>query len=101
MAWHMWPIPIESESPSPETPIYVKSRFAAMAPVVMGGMRPCAELKPCAPFTKYAGVFEEQPIPLIFASRCGGIEISHRVRTMAAVMESCPQPAHKVDIEPS
>ena len=28
------------------------SRLAALAPVAMGGMRPCAELKPCAPLTK-------------------------------------------------
>jgi hypothetical protein len=67
----------------------------------MVGMRPCAELKPCAPFTKYAGVFDEQPMPLIFASMCGRIDISHSALTIAAVMESCPQPAHSVDMEPS
>ena len=31
-------------------------------------MRPCTELKPCAPLTKYAVVFDEQPMPDSFAT---------------------------------
>jgi len=46
-------------------------------------------------------VFDEHPMPLILASMCGSIESSHRARTMAAVTESCPHPAHSVDITPS
>ena len=41
MAWQNWPSPIESESPSPEMPMYVSSRLAALAPVAIAGMRPC------------------------------------------------------------
>ena len=40
-------------------------------------------------------------MPLIFASMCGSMDCSHSARTMAAVTESCPQPAHSVDMEPS
>src|SRR5580704_6438425 len=101
MAWQRWPRPIESESPSPEMPMYINSRLAAFAPVAMGGMRPWAEFKPCAELTKYAGVLEEHPIPLSFAMRCGGVESSQSARTIAAVMESCPHPAHSVDMAPS
>ena len=52
MAWHSWPRPIDSESPSPEMPMYESALLAALAPVAMAGMRPCAELNPCAPLTK-------------------------------------------------
>jgi hypothetical protein len=67
----------------------------------MVAMRPCAELKPCAPRTKYVGVLEEHPMPLSFAIMCGGVESSQKACTMAAVTESCPHPAHNVDIAPS
>ena len=49
-----------------------KFGVTAAAPVAIAGMRPCAELKPCAPDRKYVGVFDEQPMPDIFATRCGG-----------------------------
>src|SRR5262252_205783 len=101
MAWQSWPKPMESESPSPETPMYTRSRFAAAAPVAIAGIRPCAELNPCAPLTKYVGVLEEQPIPLNLAIWCGGVDNSQKARVIAAVMESWPQPAHSVDIVPS
>ena len=78
MAWQSWPRPMESESPSPEIPIYRRSRLAAAAPVAIEGMRPCAELKPCAPPTKYVGVLEEQPMPLSLAMRCGGVDNSQK-----------------------
>ena len=78
IAWQSWPSPIESESPSPEMPMYVSSRFAALAPVASAGMRPCTLLNPCDCLRKYAVVFDEQPMPLIFAARCGGISSSHK-----------------------
>ena len=47
IAWQSWPRPIDSESPSPEMPMYTRSRFAAFAPVASAGMRPCTPLNPC------------------------------------------------------
>ena len=64
-------------------------------------MRPCTELNPCDALKKYAGVFDEQPMPLIFATLCGGMSSSKNACTIAAVIESWPQPAHSVDIPPS
>ena len=40
-------------------------------------------------------------MPLSFAIMCGSIESSQKARVMAAVMESCPQPAQSVDMAPS
>jgi hypothetical protein len=79
----------------------VSDRLAAAAPLVTDGMRPCTELKPCDCFMKYAVVFDEQPIPLIFPTRCGSRAISQPAWMSAAVTESCPHPAHSVDIAPS
>ena len=62
--------------------------MAVLAPVVTDGMRPCTELKPCDCCTKYAGVFEEQPIPLIFASMWGSMSSSNTAWMIAAVTES-------------
>src|SRR5258708_35945193 len=101
MACESWPSPMESESPSPEMPMYVRSRFAALAPEVTDGIRPCTELKPCEPFMKYAVVLDEQPMPLIFAALCGGNASSQHACISAAVTESCPHPAQSVDIAPS
>src|SRR5690606_21220698 len=95
------PRPIDRESPSPDTPIRCSSRFAADAPVAIDGIRPCTELKPCDAPRKYAGVFDEQPMPLTFAARCGGTSSSKKACTIAAVIESWPQPAQSVDIPPS
>ncbi len=53
-----------------------KAALSPFAPVVTEGMRPWTELKPCEPLTKYAGVFDEQPMPESFAILCGGIESS-------------------------
>src|SRR5690606_25826076 len=72
-----------------------------MAPVAIEGMRPCTELKPWPPLTKYAVVLDEQPMPDNFTSCSGRIDICQQASTSAAVMESCPQPAHNVDIPPS
>ena len=46
-------------------------------------------------------VNEHGPIPEIFANRCGGSDSSAHAWTMAALTESCPHPAHSVDIAPS
>jgi hypothetical protein len=75
--------------------------LAAFAPVAIAGMRPCTLLKPCASLRKYAGVFDEQPMPESFATVCGAMSSSQNAWTMAAVMESWPQPAHSVDMRPS
>ena len=64
-------------------------------------MRPCTPLNPCDCFMKYAVVFDEQPMPLIFAARCGGTSSSQNAVIIAAVTESCPQPAQSVLIAPS
>ena len=79
----------------------MRSRFAAFAPLATLGMRPCTELKPCDCLMKYAVVFDEQPMPLIFAARCGGSSSSQNAWMIAAVTESCPHPAHSVLIAPS
>ena len=73
MAWQNCPSPIDSVSPSPETPMYCSSRFAAFAPMAIDGMRPCTELKPWPPLTKYAVVFDEQPMPESFTRFCGSM----------------------------
>ena len=65
------------------------------------GMRPCTELKPCPPLTKYAVVFDEQPIPDSFTMFCGSMSRPQDASIMAAVMLSWPQPAHRVDRPPS
>src|SRR6476620_10597322 len=101
MAWQSWPRPIDSESPSPDTPIMIRSPLAAFAPVATAGMRPCTLLKPCASRRKYAGVFDEQPMPDSFATLYGEIDRSQNAWMMAAVIESWPQPAQRVVIEPS
>ena len=75
--------------------------FASIAPVATDGMRPCTELKPCPPPTKYAVVFDEQPMPDSLATRCGWISSSQQAWMIAAVIESWPQPAHSVLILPS
>src|SRR3954463_2871079 len=101
IAWQNCPRPIDSVSPSPEMPMYVRLRFAAFAPVATDGMRPCTELKPWPPATKYAVVFDEHPMPDIFTRFCGSISMPQEASVIAAVIESCPQPAHRVDRLPS
>ena len=65
------------------------------------GIRPCTELNPWEFDKKYAGDFDEQPIPESFATLCGWMFISQHASTIAALIESCPQPAHSVLNEPS
>ena len=47
------------------------------------------------------GVFEEQPMPESFATRCGWIASSKQASMIAAVIESWPQPAQSVETLPS
>jgi len=47
------------------------------------------------------GVFDEQPMPESLATRCGSIDSSKQACTIAAEIESCPQPAQSVEIVPS
>src|SRR5688500_11840449 len=95
------PSPIEAESPSPDTPMQMRSRLARLAPVNTEGIRPCTELKPWLAPRKEVGVFEEQPMPESFATRCGGRSSSKQAWMIAPEIESCPQPAQSVDTAPS
>ena len=70
------PIPMDAVSPSPDTVMPNRLRFASSAPVAIEGARPCTELNPWARFRKYAGDFEEQPIPENFATVHGSTPIS-------------------------
>ena len=82
------------------------SRFTAslcsarLAPVSTDGMRPCTLLKPCELPRKYVGVLDEQPMPESFATRCGAMSSSKNAWMIAPEIESCPQPAHKVETVP-
>ena len=58
-----WPMPMEAVSPSPLSPMPISVRLASRAPVAMAGMRPWTALKPCDRPRKYAGDFDEQPMP--------------------------------------
>src|ERR1700678_4510999 len=64
-------------------------------------MRPCTELNPCDPPTKYAVVLDEQPIPDSLTSCSGRSERAQHASMIDAVTESCPHPAHSVDMLPS
>src|SRR5690349_204760 len=91
---------MEAVSPSPLTPSASRSLFASTAPVVTDGMRPCTELKLCDLLMKYAGLFDEQPMPDIFATRCGSTPISYMASMMRSEMALCPQPAQRVVLPP-
>ena len=71
-----WPRPIDAVSPSPDTPTETRFRFARTAPVATAGMRPCTALNPCAREMKYAGVFDEQPMPESLITDSGRTPIS-------------------------
>ena len=79
----------------------MRSRFARFAPVSTEGIRPWTLLKPCELPRKYVGVFDEQPMPESFATRCGSTSRLKNAWTIAAEIESWPQPAHSVEIAPS
>ena len=54
--------------------------------MAIDGMRPCTELKPCPPLTKYAVVFDEQPMPDSFTMFCGSMSRPQDASIIAAVM---------------
>ena len=93
-------MPIEAVSPSPETPSAIMVWLASTAPVVTEGMRPCTLLNECERLIKYAGLFDEQPMPLIFITRSGSTPISYMASMMRSEMALWPQPAHSVDLPP-
>jgi hypothetical protein len=49
---------------------------AKRAPVAREDMRPCKPLKPKERLRKYAGLFDEQPMPLNFITDSGTISSS-------------------------
>src|ERR1700731_2111886 len=95
-----WPMPMEAVSPSPLTPMQINLRLANMAPVATEGIRPCTALKLWERLMNYAGVFEEQPMPLGLMSNSGGTPISYMASIMRSEIALCPQPAHKVVFPP-
>ena len=81
--------------------MYVRLWLAAFAPVAIDGIRPWTPLKPCAPLTKYAVVFDEQPMPDSLTRFSGLSDRPQTASVIAAVIESWPQPAQSVDMPPS
>src|ERR1700733_3426180 len=63
-------------------------------------MRPCTLLKLNERLMKYAGLLDEQPMPLIFITRSGSTPISYMASTIRSEMALWPQPAHSVDLPP-
>src|SRR5579883_561418 len=95
-----WPIPIDAVSPSPLTPIATRPWFASNVPVAIDGIRPCTLLKLGDRLMKYAGLFDEHPIPESFATRVGSTPISNIASIIRSEIALCPQPAHKVVFPP-
>src|SRR5512142_128278 len=91
---------MEAVSPSPLTPSEIRLRFASSAPVATDGMRPCTALKLCERLMKYAGLFDEQPMPEGLITRSGCIPISNIASMMRSEMALWPQPAHSVVLPP-
>src|SRR3954471_10557521 len=91
---------MDAVSPSPLIPSASRSLFASTAPVATEGMRPCTELKLCDLPMKYAGVFDEQPMPDILATRCGSTPISYMASMMRSEIALWPQPAQSVVLPP-
>src|SRR3954468_17423676 len=100
MRWTNCPMPMEAVSPSPETPMPIRLRFASSAPVATDGMRPWTELKLCERLRKYAGLLDEHPMPENFASRSGCTPISYIASMMRSEMALWPQPAQSVVLPP-
>src|SRR5216683_1450381 len=87
-------------SPEPLTPRAIRRWFASTAPVATDGMRPWTALKLCERPMKYAGLFDEQPMPLGLITRSGGTPISYMASMMRSEIALWPQPAHKVVLPP-
>ena len=75
-------------------------RLASNAPVATEGIRPCTALKACARLMKYAGVFDEHPMPDSFATRSGWMPSSYIASRRRSLIALCPQPAQRVDLPP-
>ena len=91
---------MEAVSPSPLTPRAIRWRLASTAPVATEGMRPCTALKLCERPMKYAGLLDEQPMPLGLITRSGGTPISYMASMMRSEIALWPQPAHSVVLPP-
>src|SRR5947209_19829286 len=94
------PIPIDAVSPSPLTPMQTNLRFASNAPVATDGMRPWTALKLCERLRKYAGVFDEQPMPLGLITYSGSTPISYIASIMRYEMALWLHPAQSVVLPP-
>src|SRR5215470_10291760 len=75
-------------------------RLASIAPVATDGMRPCTELKLCERLMKYAGLFDEQPMPLSLATFSGFTPISNIASMIRSEIALWPQPAQSVVFPP-
>jgi hypothetical protein len=93
-------MPIDAVSPSPDTPIRFRWWFARLAPVATAGMRPWTLLKPNDWPRKYAGVFDEQPMPDILATVFASIPSSKYACWIDPEIASWPQPMQSVDLPP-
>src|SRR5208282_2164100 len=71
-----------------------------MAPVATDGMRPCTALKLWERLMKYAGLFEEQPMPLGLMTNSGSTPISYMASMMRSEIALWPQPAQSVVFPP-
>src|SRR4029077_16128405 len=95
-----WPTPMEAVSPSPLTPRAIRWRLASTAPVATDGMRPWTALKLCERPMKYAGLLDEQPMPLGLMTRSGCTPISYMASMMRSEIALWPQPAQSVVLPP-
>ena len=93
-------MPMEAVSPSPLTPRAISLWLANMAPVATEGMRPCTALKLCERLMKYAGLLEEQPMPLGLMTRSGCTPISYMASMMRSEIALWPHPAQRVVLPP-
>src|SRR5580704_7314087 len=91
---------MEAVSPSPLTPSAIRLRLASMAPVETEGMRPWTVLKLCERLMKYAGLLDEQPMPLGLMTRSGETPISYMASIMRSEMALWPHPAQSVVFPP-
>src|ERR1700746_569508 len=78
----------------------IRRRLASIAPVATEGMRPSPALKLGERLRKYAGGFEEQPMPLGLITNSGSTPISYMASIMRSEIALWPQPAQSVDLPP-
>ncbi len=63
-------------------------------------MRPCTALKLCERLMKYAGVFDEQPMPCGLITNSGSTPISYKASMMRSEIALWPHPAQSVVLPP-